>query len=120
MKPLIKKDILGIMHYVKDLEYASQWYCKNLGFTIGGYDFNDFVELTVDGQYVMHLFKLDDLSPANKATFVFDTEDITSAHKMLRERNVDIQPIQQHDDHVGFSFKDCDGNVLMICQYFNK
>jgi catechol-2,3-dioxygenase len=120
MKPLIKKNIIGIMQYVKDLELASLWYCKNLGFSIGDYDFNDFVELTVDGQYVMHLFKSENLSPTDKATFVFDTADIMSAHKMLNERNVNIQPIQQHDDHAGFSFKDCDGNVLMICQYFNK
>lgn len=120
MKPLIKKNILGIMHYVKDLELASQWYCKNLGFTIGEYDFNDFVELKVDDQYVMHLFKSEDLTPLDKAIFVFDTEDIMNAHKILSERNVNIQPIQQHDDHAGFSFKDYDGNVLMICQYFNK
>lgn len=120
MKPLIKKDILGNMHYVKDLEHASQWYCKNLGFTIGDYDFNDFVELTVEGKYVMHLFKTNDINPAGKATFVFDTEDIASAHKLLSERNVDIQPLQQHGDHAGFSFKDCDGNALMVCQYFNK
>jgi glyoxylase I family protein len=119
MKPLIKKDILGIMHYVKDLEHASQWYCKSLGFTIRNYDFNDFVELTVEGQYVMHLFKSEDSSPADKAIFVFDTEDIISAHKTLRERKVDIQPIQQYGDHAEFNFKDCDGNVLMICQYFN-
>lgn len=68
----------------------------------------------------MHLFKTNDINPAGKAAFVFDTEDIASAHKLLSERNVDIQPLQQHGDHAGFSFKDCDGNALMVCQYFNK
>ncbi|MGM0885122.1 MAG: VOC family protein [Bacillota bacterium] len=118
MMQLIRKEILGVMHYVKDLELASQWYCENLGFTIGDYDFNDFVELKVDGQYVMHLFKAVDLSPAGKATFVFGTEDIEKTHKILSERNIDIQPLKDYGDHVGFNFKDCDGNVLMVCQYF--
>jgi glyoxylase I family protein len=119
MKPLIKKNIVGNMHYVKDLELAGQWYCENIGFTIQDYDFNDFVELVVDGQYVMHLFKSEHVSPVEKATFAFDTEDIVRAHKILTQRNIDIQPIQQHGDHAGFSFKDSDGNALMICQYFN-
>jgi glyoxylase I family protein len=119
MKPLIKKNIIGIMHYVKDLELAGQWYCEKLGFTIRECDYNDFVELVVDGQYVMHLFKSENLIPAEKAAFVFDTDDINEAYKTLSESNVELQPIQQHGDHAGFSFKDCDGNVLMICQYFN-
>jgi glyoxylase I family protein len=120
MKTLVKKDILGIMHYVKDLETASRWYCQNLGFTVRDYDYNDFVELTVEGEYVMHLFKAGDFRPADKATFVFGTEDIERAHKALSERNADIEPIKHYGDHAGFGFKDCDGNALMICQYFNR
>ena len=120
MKPLIKKNIIGIMHYVEDLERASQWYCNNLGFTIGDFDFNDFVELKVDGFYVMHLFKSDKAIPAEKATFSFDTENIEEAHRSLSVREVDVQPIQYYNDHKAFSFKDCDGNALMICQYKMK
>ncbi|WP_078554421.1 VOC family protein [Bacillus alkalicellulosilyticus] len=115
---IVKKEIVGIMHYVKNLEYASQWYCENLGFSVGNYDFNDFVELTVYGQYVMHLFKSVDSPPAEKAYFVLSTENIESTYRMLSEKNVDLQPLQQYDDHAEFTFKDCDGNVLMICQYY--
>lgn len=118
MKPLIKKNILGIMHYVQDLQTASQWYSENLGFTIASYDYNDFVELQIDGQYVMHLFKSVDTQPATKPTFTFDTDDIEKAHRYLSQRNVELEAIQQYGDHAGFTFKDCDGNALMICQYF--
>lgn len=116
MMQLVRKEILGVIYYVKDLELASQWYCENLGFTIGDYDFNDFVELKVDGQYVMHLFKAVDLSPADHATFVFASEDIEKTHKILSEKNIDIQPLQHYGDHAAFNFKDCDGNVLMVYQ----
>ncbi|RKN84338.1 VOC family protein [Paenibacillus ginsengarvi] len=116
---LVKKDTLGIMHYVKDLEAASQWYRDNLGFSIGDYDFNEFVELTVEGQYVMHLFKSLDSRPAEKAYFVLGTDDIENTYHTLRQRKVDLRPLRHYGDHAGFTLKDCDGNVLMICQYFN-
>nr|WP_246428007.1 VOC family protein [Paenibacillus phyllosphaerae] len=106
------------MHYVRDLEAASQWYCENLGFSIGDYDFNDFVELTLDGHYVMHLFKSEDTRPTEKAYFVLSTDDIEYTHHTLRQRNADLQPLRHYGDHAGFTLNDCDGNVLMICQYF--
>jgi glyoxylase I family protein len=117
MKPLIKKNIIGVMQYVEDLERASQWYCSNLGFAMGDFDFNDFVELKVDDKYVMHLFKTDKPLAAERATFSFDTDDIEEAHRSLSEREVDVGPIQNYGDHKAFSFKDCDGNRLMISQY---
>jgi hypothetical protein len=72
----------------------------------------------VDGHYVMHLFKAVDSRPAEKAYFVFNTENIESTIHFLRERNIDLQPLKHYGDHAGFTFKDCDRNVLMICQYF--
>jgi catechol 2,3-dioxygenase-like lactoylglutathione lyase family enzyme len=46
-----------IMLYVKDLEASSQWYCTHLGFSLGPHDYNDFVELHINGKNVLHLFK---------------------------------------------------------------
>ncbi|MBS4198274.1 hypothetical protein KHA93_01190 [Bacillus sp. FJAT-49732] len=85
---------------------------------MGDYDFNDFVELKVDEQYVMHLFKTEEFKPMEKANFVFKAEDIVKAHKQLIEKHVDVEPIFHHEDHAGFNFKDSDGNILMICKYF--
>lgn len=119
MKTLIKKDIIGVMQYAVDLERASRWYCDNLGFTIGHHNFNSFVELMVDNQYVMHLLITDKVVPSDKATFTFDTTDIEAAHKSLLERKVEVGPILAYSDHKAFSFKDCEGNALMICQFFN-
>jgi extradiol dioxygenase family protein len=106
------------MNYVKDLELASKWYCAKLGFSIGDYDYHDFVELQLDGHYIMHLFRSTDSRPAEKATFVLSTENIENTYQILSERNVDIDPLRKYGDHAGFTFRDCDGNVMMICEYF--
>lgn len=120
MKPLIKKDLIGVMHYVRDLDHASAWYCEKLGLELRGYGKNDFVELGLDGQYVMHLFKDEAAVPAARATFVFDTEDIEAAHGMLADRGVAVDPLERNGDHASFAFRDCDGNALMMSQYFDR
>ncbi|MGZ9583760.1 VOC family protein [Paenibacillus marinisediminis] len=119
MSPLISKKISGAMYYAQDLEAASKWYCDNLGLSLGDHDFKDFVELTIDGQYVMHLFKSDDNDRVARATFSFSTNDIQNTYKLLRGRGVEVSPLNEYSDHAGFTFRDCDGNQLMFCQ-FNK
>lgn len=116
MGVLIKKDIIGVMYYVQDLKSACQWYCNALGFELGNHDFDHFVELNIDGQYVMHLFKDDVLQPIEKAVFTFDTEDIKSAHLSLMSKGI-VNSIQNYGDHDAISFRDCEGNALMICQF---
>lgn len=117
MKPLIKNGLIGVMHYVRDLDHASAWYCEKLGLELRGYGQNDFVELGLDGHYVMHLFKDEAAQPAERATFAFDTPDIEAAHAMLGDRGVAVSPLELYGDHRSFTFRDCDGNALMICQY---
>ncbi|MBD0381455.1 VOC family protein [Paenibacillus sedimenti] len=120
MDPIIKKDIIGVMLYVNDLEKASEWYCSSLGFRLGNYDFNDFVELTLDGQYVMHLFKVENFDPIERAVFTFDTKDIKTTHQSLTDKGIETSTIKEYGDHSAFTFKDCDRNTLMICQFYNK
>jgi glyoxylase I family protein len=117
MSSIIKKDILGVSLYVQDLQKASEWYCNSLGLRLGNHDFNDFVELTLDDQYVMHLFKTDDHKPIEKAVFSFDTNDINAAHQSLTDKGIETSDIGKYGDHFSFTFKDCDRNTLMICQY---
>ena len=96
------------------------WYSNTLGFHMTfprGFEFDDFVELTLDGQYVMHLFKAENHQPIERAVFAFDTDDLNEAHESLVRKGVEVSPITQYGDHSGFTFKDCDRNTLMICQY---
>ncbi|SMF79141.1 Glyoxalase-like domain-containing protein [Paenibacillus uliginis N3/975] len=117
MNAIIKKDIIGVMLYVNDLKRAGEWYCNSLGFSMGDFDFNDFVELTIDGQYVMHLFKAESYEPIERAVFTFNTNDISEAHRSLTDKGIETSNFTHYGDHSGFTFKDCDRNTLMICQY---
>ncbi|TCZ79324.1 VOC family protein [Paenibacillus albiflavus] len=118
MSSLISKPISGAMYYVKDLEVASKWYTDTLGFSLGDHDFNDFVELTIDRQYVMHLFKSNDDDRVARATFSFATNDIQNTYTVLCDKGVEVSPLHEYSDHSGFTFKDCDGNQLMFCQFY--
>jgi glyoxylase I family protein len=117
LKPLIKEKLIGVMLYAQDLQRASSWYCENLGLVLADHHFDDFVELALDGRYVMHLFKDRDLSPVTKPVFSFDTENIDEAYRLLASKGVEVYPIETYGDHRSFSFKDCEGNMLMISKY---
>ncbi|WEK56065.1 MAG: VOC family protein [Candidatus Cohnella colombiensis] len=117
LKPLIKEKLIGVMLYAKDLQRSSTWYCEMLGFKLADHNFDDFVELTIDGQYVMHLFKDIDLTPITRPVFSFNTDNIEDAYQSLVNSGAEIYSIETYGDHRSFSFKDCDGNILMISQY---
>lgn len=119
MQPLITHEVIGVMHYVRDLDHASAWYCEKLGFTLRGYSKSDYVELGIADRYVMHLFKDEEALPPARATFSFGTHDIEEAHRALSDRGVQVEALVRYGDHTAFTFKDCDGNPLMICQYFD-
>jgi len=107
------------MLYVKNLEKSGKWYSNTLGFTIGNYDYNVFVELTIEDQYVMHLFKVENQRPFERAAFSFGTNDIKAAQFSLKEKGIEVTDIRECGDHSEFTFKDLDGNTLMVCQYRN-
>jgi len=117
LKPLIKEKLIGIMLYAQDLQRAAYWYCENLGFALADHHFDEFIELALDGQYVMHLFKDSDLCPIAKPVFSFDTENIDEAYRLLINKGVEVFPIEIYGDHRSFKFKDCEGNMLMISKY---
>lgn len=117
MKALIKEKLIGVMLYAQDLRRAGSWYCENLGFVLADHHFDHFIELALDGRYVLHLFKDPDLSPVAKPVFSFDTEDIDEAYRLLTCKEVKVYPIITFGDHRSFSFKDSEGNMLMISKY---
>jgi len=118
MNSLIDKQISGAMYYVKDLEVASKWYCDTLDLTLGEHNFNDFVELMIDGHFVMHLFKSNGDDLVARATFTLSTNDIQNAYKRLSDRGVEVSSLNEYSDHSAFTFRDCDGNQLMFCQFY--
>ncbi|UVI33116.1 VOC family protein [Paenibacillus spongiae] len=117
MKPLIGAKLNGVMLYAQDLRRASTWYCDNLGLQLAEHHFDDFAELAIEGQYVMHLFKVYDLTPISRAVFSFQTDDIDHAYQTLVNNGAEVYSIEVFGDHKSFCFKDCEGNMLMMSQY---
>ncbi|PWV90960.1 glyoxalase/bleomycin resistance protein/dioxygenase superfamily protein [Paenibacillus cellulosilyticus] len=117
MPALVESNIIGVMVYVKQLKEASEWYCSKLGFELGAFEENDFAELTIDGSYVMHLFRDDHCVPYGRAAFTFSTDNIAYIHGVLKRRGVKVEPIQSYGDQQSFGFRDCEGNALMVSQF---
>ncbi|CAG7657530.1 VOC family protein [Paenibacillus allorhizosphaerae] len=108
----------GIMVRVKDLEKSSSWYCSHLGFTLGPHNFNDFVELHINGINVLHLLRSDDLRPMTKANFALYINDSDGLHKNLKEKGVTVTDITRRSDHAEFSLTDLDGNTIGLTHWF--
>jgi catechol-2,3-dioxygenase len=108
----------GIMLRVRDLEISSSWYCSHLGFTLGPHDYNDFVELHINGRNVLHLLKSDESYPMLKPNFGLYINDAEGLHKTLKENGIDVTDIIRRSDHSEFLLNDLDGNTVGVSQWF--
>ncbi|WP_199616199.1 VOC family protein [Paenibacillus alkalitolerans] len=115
--PTVINGKFSIQLYVRDLEKAADWYCKHLGFTMGPHDYNDFVELHLNGRHVMHLLKDTNASPLRKPSFHLDTDDIHNAYLSLKEKGVTVSELVERSDHSGFQFTDVEGNMIGISHF---
>ncbi len=117
MSALIKKEIIGVFVYVRDIEAAVKWYEEKLGLVLGNHDYSHYAEMTLEGKYVLHLFPSEGEFLYKRAAFTFDTDDIGKAHQLLVERGVEVTSIVSYGDHYSFTLNDPDGNELMICHF---
>ncbi|MCP3032194.1 VOC family protein [Halobacillus sp. A1] len=101
---------------VKNIEQARDWYCDLLGVP------ND-EEITAGHLYILPMqgtgIVLDSKIYSKEAiykipAFHFDTTDIKAAYEYMRQKDVDIVSKIEHDHW--FTFKDPDGNLLMVCE----
>jgi len=110
----IDSAIGGVFLAVSDIEAASHWYCDLLQrpFT-GDILFGHLYVLSMRTGPALVLDSKDYNGPQmNKAAFHFNTKDLAGAHAhALAIGAGDVSPIR---DHAFFTFKDPDGNLLMV------
>lgn len=111
---------VSVLLYVKNLEQASQWYCENLGFSLGQKGLNQTVELRLGGQNMLQLVQDEQSIPLTKAVFALETQDIDFAHHSLKDRQVDVLPIEDFEDNKSFRFRDAEGNVLIMTEWLKS
>ncbi len=112
----IKNHVGTIFIPVSDIEKAKDWYCDFLGLPANG-------EILFDHLYVLPMegtgIVLDSKIYAegniiNTPLFHFNTEDIKVAYAYSEKKQIELVTTIQHEHY--FTFKDPDGNHLMVCK----
>jgi glyoxylase I family protein len=111
---------------VSNLEQASKWYEEN--FNLTRFKPDGSIMVLGDGQWLFLLetkekrtanFRTDqwDGSDYEMFSLTFEVENIEALHKKLRENDVEVEPLVDHDGcGLQFKFKDADGNKFNVWQ----
>lgn len=114
----IKSKITNVFVNVTDLKRATEWY-------------NHLLQLPIKPEEEQFIYEIIMAQGANllldvnryvqkqdyKTLFMFETHDLAAAHDFLIENNISIfTPMERYETVSFLTFKDPDGNVLMVCQ----
>ena len=122
MQSPIANRVDTIFIHVTDLEKSVHWYSKLLGITVKDavsgpiYTFDmgpGRPGLTLDNHCFDEGYELKLL---NQPLFNLSATDIHAAYQFVKEMGAEIvTEIQTYPDLSDFTFKDPDGNIIMIC-----
>lgn len=110
---MIRNEIGAVFVPVRDVEAARDWYCGLLGLPRGEVLFGHLYVLPMrDGSGLVLDSKGFTGPHDGKPLFHFNTDDVPAAHAQCAELGVDdLGPVT---DGAFFTFKDPDGNLLMV------
>ena len=123
----IQNRVDTIFVHVTNLEKSVQWYSKLLGLEVRKgehlgpiYTFDmgpGRPGLTLDNHCLDDNYEL---KPSNQPLFNLSTTDINAAYQYVKELGAEIvTEIQTYPDLSDFTFKDPDGNIIMVCTCFS-
>jgi len=126
-KPMLKKVLCNYLP-VSNLELATKWYEEIFQLTVKKREPDGAILILGDGQWLF-LLQTSENKIANFITqqwdgkdyemfsLTFEVENIVELHKRLREHNVEVEPLVDHDScGLQFKFKDPDGNKFNVWQ----
>ncbi|USG67755.1 VOC family protein [Brevibacillus ruminantium] len=102
---------------VRNIEKARDWYCRLLNIPAHGeIQFGHLycVPMEGDAGLVLDSRIFDAESRRNGPLFHFNTDDIVAAYHDLKQKDVELLTGIENDHW--FTFRDPDGNVLMVCK----
>jgi predicted enzyme related to lactoylglutathione lyase len=116
----ITNRIGAVFLHVSDMQKAIQWYSELLGLpkhlashegTIYGLHMDGGSALLLDSN------QKDENNKHTKTQFFFETKNLMESYNFVKEKEIQIvTEIEVHDNISFFTFKDPDGNILMICE----
>jgi predicted transcriptional regulator YdeE len=118
MKSNILANRPGVTHHVRDLRKVAEWYRDVLGLSIGPADFETFVEMKHEGQYMFHLTKSKRQQPLEEPVFGLNSSDIEATRTVLLEHGAEVSSIVWFPDYASFVFRDIEGNAVSVSQLF--
>lgn len=118
----IKNRIKAVFVNVTDMKRAVKWYSNLLGVEMNVSENPSVVSFPTEGGCELLLDSNRFLQGDDyKTLLMFDTDDVDKAYRYLKENNIEIFTEIEKDEKVSFfTFKDLDGNVLMVCQEHKK
>jgi catechol 2,3-dioxygenase-like lactoylglutathione lyase family enzyme len=110
---MVRNEIGAVFVPVRDIEAARDWYCELLELPKGETLFGHLYVVPMREGSGLVLDSKDFAGPHDrKPIFHFNTLDVPAAHARCAARRVDaLGPVT---DGVFFTFKDPDGNLLMV------
>ncbi|CDQ17819.1 VOC family protein [Halobacillus karajensis] len=116
MKSPIQRKAGAIFIPVKNIEKARDWYCDLLGISPNlDIQFGHLYILPVENVGVILDSKIyEEGKTFATPAFHFNTKDIHASYEYMNSKGVEVVTPIQHDHF--FTFKDPDGNLLMICE----
>jgi predicted enzyme related to lactoylglutathione lyase len=125
IKPMLKDSpihnrIGTVFVNVKNMNQSIEWYSSLLDLPINSsYNGDSIYELDTEGGARILLDNNRFLQGDDyKISFMFVTNNIDQAYQNLKEKDIEIfTEIERYPDSVSFfTFKDPDGNILMVCE----
>jgi Predicted enzyme related to lactoylglutathione lyase len=125
VKP-IENRVDTIFVHVTDLHKSMEWYSRLLGLEIPEGEHNGPIYtfdmgpgrpgLTLDNHCFEPAYAF---TPSNQPLFNLGATDIEAAYRHVRQLGTEyLSKIVTHPDLAEFTFKDPDGNLLMVCTCF--
>ena len=117
----IQPNVSSVFLPVQDIERARSWYCRLLGLTtLPDIAADHLCCLPTEGAGLI----LDSMPKWRSAegalptyqtpAFMFKTADVGAAHRFMQELGAEL--VTEVQDGHWFSFRDPDGNLLMVCK----
>lgn len=116
----ISNRVGAIFIHVSNLQNSIQWYSELLGLPVQSASHDGTIyDLPMDGGSGVILdCNMNDRKNTNDKTLLFfETKNLKESYTYIKHRGIEIvSEIEVHDDISFFTFKDPDGNVLMVCE----
>ncbi|WP_339302919.1 VOC family protein [Paenibacillus sp. FSL R5-0519] len=119
-KSPITNQIGAIFLHVSDMERSIQWYNDLLGLPVhsSGHEGTIYSLDMIGGSALLLDSNMKNIeNKNNKTQFFFDTKNLVESYNFIKEKGIEIvTEIEVHEAISFFTFKDLDGNILMICE----